>query len=117
MPSRWQEIVDQGVDGDHTGADLRPSWIGAGQHSHDTPSLFDWLVHVLSFQGIADAIAAGFIEQHGIIHAVCCLAGSASFVALPATGRMVAPTSFAVLIRLAQSFARSEVGQCSPSLS
>jgi hypothetical protein len=32
---------------------------------HDTPALFDWLVEVLSFQGISDAVASGYIAQHG----------------------------------------------------
>src|ERR1700726_4363361 len=33
--------------------------------SHDTPTLLDWLIEILSFQGISDAVAAGYIAQHG----------------------------------------------------
>jgi hypothetical protein len=32
---------------------------------HDTPALFGWLVEMLSYQGISDSVAAGYIEQHG----------------------------------------------------
>jgi hypothetical protein len=34
---------------------------------HDTPALFDWLIELLSFQGISDAVAAGYIAQHGTV--------------------------------------------------
>src|SRR4029077_10523648 len=34
---------------------------------HDTPALFDWLIEVLSFQGISDAVAAGYMAQHGSV--------------------------------------------------
>ena len=32
---------------------------------HDTPAIFDWLMNILSFQGISDAVADGYIAQHG----------------------------------------------------
>ena len=32
---------------------------------HDTPVLFDWLMEVLSFQGISDGVALGYIADHG----------------------------------------------------
>jgi hypothetical protein len=32
---------------------------------HDTPAIFDWLIGVLSYQGIANSVAAGFLQQHG----------------------------------------------------
>ena len=32
---------------------------------HDTPVLFDWLIEVMSFQGISDAVALGYIADHG----------------------------------------------------
>ncbi len=32
---------------------------------HDTPALFDWLIQDLSFQGISDAVALGYIAEHG----------------------------------------------------
>src|SRR4051812_40838632 len=31
----------------------------------DTPAIFDWLVRLISFQGISDTIAAGYDAQHG----------------------------------------------------
>ena len=34
---------------------------------HDTPALFDWLVEALSFQGISDSVAAGYMAQHGSV--------------------------------------------------
>lgn len=33
--------------------------------SHDTAVIFDWLMWELSFQGISDAVAAGYIDRHG----------------------------------------------------
>jgi hypothetical protein len=35
--------------------------------AHNTPVLFDWMVRVFSFQGIADAIAANYMEKHGAL--------------------------------------------------
>lgn len=32
---------------------------------HDTPVIFDWLIEVLSYQGISDSIAFSYMEQHG----------------------------------------------------
>jgi hypothetical protein len=34
---------------------------------HDTPTLFDWLIETLSFQGISDAVAAGYMAHHGSV--------------------------------------------------
>ena len=33
--------------------------------AHDTPALFGWLVGILSLQGISDAAAFTFMDQHG----------------------------------------------------
>jgi hypothetical protein len=33
--------------------------------NHDTPAVFDWLVAGLSFQGIANTIAADYMARHG----------------------------------------------------
>jgi hypothetical protein len=33
---------------------------------HDTGALFDWLIEDLSFQGISDAVAFGYMADHGI---------------------------------------------------
>lgn len=52
-------------------SDLRQSF-GAGglltavKH-HDTPAVFDWLIGILSYQGIANSVAASFLQQHGNI--------------------------------------------------
>jgi len=32
---------------------------------HDTATVFDWLFETLSFQGISDRVAAGYIAEHG----------------------------------------------------
>jgi hypothetical protein len=45
--------------------DLRECGIIRAVKNHDTPALFDWLIEILSFQGISDAIAAGYMAQHG----------------------------------------------------
>jgi hypothetical protein len=33
----------------------------------DTPALFDWLIEQISFQGISDRVAAGYLRRHGSI--------------------------------------------------
>ena len=33
--------------------------------AHNTAALFEWLVGLLSYQGIADSVAAGYMERHG----------------------------------------------------
>jgi hypothetical protein len=48
-------------------ADLRRRGIIRAIKDHDTPALFDWLVETLSFQGISDAVASGYIAQHGTV--------------------------------------------------
>jgi len=32
---------------------------------HDTPVIFDWLFDVLSYQGVSDSVAYGYMERHG----------------------------------------------------
>jgi hypothetical protein len=46
-------------------ADLRDNGVLAAVNDHDTARLFDWLMSVLSFQGIADRLAEDFIYKHG----------------------------------------------------
>jgi hypothetical protein len=46
-------------------ADLRDNGVVAAIDDHDTPRLFDWLMSVLSFQGIANRVAQDFIDRHG----------------------------------------------------
>jgi hypothetical protein len=48
-------------------ARLNLAWNGvitAVRH-HNTPVIFDWLMDVLSYQGVSDSIAFGYMEQHG----------------------------------------------------
>ena len=35
---------------------------------HDTPVIFGWLIEMLSYQGVSDSIAHGYMEQHGRVH-------------------------------------------------
>ncbi len=35
--------------------------------THDTPALFGWLVDVLSYQGVSDAIAERYMDEHGYV--------------------------------------------------
>lgn len=48
---------------------LRDDAIGNGLttavDAHDTPVIFDWLMGVLSYQGISDAVAEGYIDRNG----------------------------------------------------
>jgi hypothetical protein len=47
--------------------DLRAHGVIRAVRDHDTPVLFDWLIRTLSFQGISDTIAAGYIAEHGSV--------------------------------------------------
>jgi hypothetical protein len=46
---------------------MRERGIHRAIEHHDTAALFDWLIEVLSFQGISDAVASQYIAQHGSI--------------------------------------------------
>jgi len=46
-------------------ADLAEAGILEALERHDTEVVFDCLAAALSFQGIADAVAAGYMAQHG----------------------------------------------------
>jgi hypothetical protein len=48
-------------------ADLREHKVIRAVRDHDTPALFDWLMEILSFQGISDAVALGYIAEHGSV--------------------------------------------------
>jgi hypothetical protein len=47
--------------------DLRDHGIIRAIRDHDTPALFNWLIETLSFQGISDTVAAGYITEHGSV--------------------------------------------------
>ena len=44
-----------------------PGTLGSMIERNDTPGLFDWLVGVLSFQGISDRVASAYIDEHGSV--------------------------------------------------
>jgi hypothetical protein len=46
-------------------AALRDRGIIRAIKDHDTSALFDWLVELLSFQGVSDSVASGYMAQHG----------------------------------------------------
>src|SRR3954449_4814355 len=52
-------------------ADLRSpcadNGTSAAVRDHDTPALFDWLADALSYQGVSDAIAERYMDEHGSI--------------------------------------------------
>src|SRR5215203_4406070 len=48
-------------------ANLTRTGIKAAVTSHDTPILFGWLMDLLSYQGVSDAVAWTYMEQHGRI--------------------------------------------------
>jgi hypothetical protein len=47
--------------------DLRDRGVVRAVRDHDTPALFDWLIEVLSFQGISDSVASGYMVRHGSV--------------------------------------------------
>jgi hypothetical protein len=50
---------------DDTRASMEAEGVAAAVRDHNTPALFDWLVAVLSYQGISDQVAAGYMDLHG----------------------------------------------------
>ncbi len=46
---------------------LRRRGVVRAVRDHDTPALFDWLIEWLSFQGISDSVAAGYMARHGAV--------------------------------------------------
>jgi hypothetical protein len=48
-------------------ADLRDRGVVRAVRDHDTPALFDWLIKILSFQGISDSVASEYIVRHGSV--------------------------------------------------
>ncbi len=53
----------QDLIGDHNDEPTRR--LRAAIASHDTALLFGWLMEALSFQGISNGVAAGYMERHG----------------------------------------------------
>jgi hypothetical protein len=52
---------------DELRSELRERGVIRAVRDHDTPALFDWLIEILSFQGISDAVASGYMDQHGTV--------------------------------------------------
>jgi hypothetical protein len=50
---------------DEIRADLRADKVRAAIRSRDTGLVFDWLMAALSYQGISDQVAFGYMERHG----------------------------------------------------
>lgn len=48
-------------------ARLRRNGVMAAVQQHATPLLFDWLMEVMSHQGIADSVADNYLHEHGSI--------------------------------------------------
>ena len=48
-------------------ADLGELGVIRAVKNHDTPALYDWLIEIMSFQGISDAVALEYIAQHGSV--------------------------------------------------
>ncbi|MCK1364075.1 hypothetical protein [Bradyrhizobium sp. 62] len=45
--------------------EFRTTGLDIAVKSHSTPAIFDWLVDVLSFQGISDRVARDYASKHG----------------------------------------------------
>jgi hypothetical protein len=50
---------------DDARASLETEGVAAAVRDHNTAALFDWLVSVLSYQGISDQVAADYMDRHG----------------------------------------------------
>ena len=48
-----------------TRAALRAEGIASAVRNHNSAALFDWLITMLSYRGIADRIAADYLERYG----------------------------------------------------
>jgi hypothetical protein len=46
-------------------AQFAASGIFYAVRDHDNAALFEWLMEALSYQGVSDAIASGYMEEHG----------------------------------------------------
>ena len=47
--------------------DLRERGVIRALRDHNTPVLYNWLIEILSFQGISDAAASGYMARHGTV--------------------------------------------------
>lgn len=65
---------------------LRRLGVTGAVRKHDTATLFDWLISVMSFQGIADHVAEQYIDDHGTVTFGDIAAALAADVACPELG-------------------------------
>ena len=45
--------------------DLTQAGIKTAVANHDTPALYDWLIEAVSYQGVSNAAAWAYMEEHG----------------------------------------------------
>jgi hypothetical protein len=50
---------------DHIRRDLSRCGVRAAVRRRDTPVLFEWLLEMVSYQGIGNHVAEGYMDQHG----------------------------------------------------
>ena len=50
---------------DKSSRDLARRGVRSAIRRRDTPVLFDWLLDVVSYQGIGNHVAHGYMERHG----------------------------------------------------
>jgi hypothetical protein len=50
---------------DDSRVDLARQGVIAAVRGHDTPVIFDWLLDLVSYQGVSDSIAYSYMERHG----------------------------------------------------
>jgi hypothetical protein len=53
------------IDADANGSDVTK--LRSAINRRDTPALFNWLIAALSYQGISDQVAFGYMERHGYV--------------------------------------------------
>jgi hypothetical protein len=59
------DLAGEGTCIDDLQVDAIATGLGAAVAAHDTAVIFDWLIRQLSYQGISDAVAEGYIARHG----------------------------------------------------
>lgn len=45
--------------------DANEAGLVAAVENHDTATIYDWLIWIVSFQGISDTVAEGYMDRHG----------------------------------------------------
>ncbi len=59
------DIAGQATCIDDLQSDAIETGLVAAVEAHNTAAIFDWLMRMLSFQGISDAVADGYMARHG----------------------------------------------------